>query len=87
MAQKKRKTKELLDEMKRKMDWLTSSMQGTAAWLSTKSNEISDGAEVKKPRKKKARRCIREVLALMEDRLEEPRCGRKCNKKSEIEHK
>ena len=69
LATQKRKTKELLGEMKRKMDWLTTSLQGTAAWLTTKTNEIADGAEVKKPKKKKARRWTREVLALMEDRL------------------
>ena len=71
----------MLDEMKRKIDWLTSSMQGMATWLTTKTNEILDGAEVKKLRKKKARQCTREVLALMEDRLEDPMCARKGNTK------
>ena len=82
LATKKRDTKELLGEMKRKMAWLTESLEGTAAWLKEKSNDISEGAEVYKQKKKKARRCIREVLALMEDRLEEPRCARKRNKKN-----
>ena len=53
LATQTRKTKELLGEMKRKMDWLTTSLQGIAAWLTEKKKEIADGVELKKPKKRK----------------------------------
>ena len=77
---RKKKTKELLGEMKRKMDWLTTSLEGTAAWLCTKTKEITDRAEVREPKKKKSRRCMRGVLAIMGDRLKAPKCKRKGSK-------
>ena len=48
LATQKKTTKELLREMKRKMDWLTTLLQGTAAWPTKKTNEIADGAELKR---------------------------------------
>lgn len=47
LERNRRKRKQLLEEMRRKMDWLTLSFQGTAAWLSTNKNEVSDITKIK----------------------------------------
>ena len=58
---------DLRDQMRRKMEWLTDAMEGTAAWLDEHAVELAGGMEPKENIKKRSHRCIQEVRALLEE--------------------